>query len=651
MNGRIGALATCLLSILMAMPASAARLSAQGQLKSVSGASVDGSFDLTFRLFSAAEGGDALWSEVHLDVQVTDGVFSRQLGASQDISADLFAQAVWLEIQVESEPPLPRSELLPTPRAVVAQSLACSGCITPEHTSFLAGCDNGQVLRKQNGTWGCGDADSAALAQNALKLGGKTLAEITQDILQAVEEQGTFGGDLDQSQLPANGLNEVSNNLLSNQFVDTAVSTAPVPIPDDNGLGVTDVIAFPDVGLAESLTVSLNMSNSDMASITVTLTDPEGATYVLYAENGPGTEYATSFPTPTATLTGDLTTWVGKNPTGDWTLHVLDDGFKDNGIDGQVNTWSVSIQTLSSKKVALNGNLIIDGAIQGTGGLSVDGDLNLGGNQLKGARLEIAAEPPVVCNASTLGYIYLDSDDQVIKVCLDGDFQVVASGVCGDGKTQGAEECDDGDALNGDGCNAACQVEAGWNCNGAPSICAAPNCAAILAGNPGSGNGDYLLDPNGGDPADAFTTFCNMNSDSGSPDYKLVTPSDFYHGDNTTKYGNTNGTNVFNYNCDGCAAAQAFYEYPCPDAHWEVYYYNIRSHCDHTNHKSDSVFSSETYDAGNNIPGVRARQISDGCGDPNEFTFVGVCRIKGVTTPAPPDSTWDAHFRDVAWSN
>ncbi|MGI5860463.1 MAG: DUF4215 domain-containing protein [Myxococcales bacterium] len=42
---------------------------------------------------------------------------------------------------------------------------------------------------------------------------------------------------------------------------------------------------------------------------------------------------------------------------------------------------------------------------------------------------------------------------------------------CGDGVVEGAEECDDGDLDDGDGCSAACAVEAEFTCSGAPSTC------------------------------------------------------------------------------------------------------------------------------------------------------------------------------------
>ena len=162
------------------------------------------------------------------------------------------------------------------------------------------------------------------------------------------------------------------------------------------------------------------------------------------------------------------------------------------------------------------------------------------------------------------------------------------------------------------------------------------------------GNGNYWLDPNGGAHEDAFETYCYMSSPKNAPDYKLVTPDQFYHGDQHQKYGATNGVNVFDYGCDFCAAAQQWYTYACPDANWEVHWYYIRSHCDHSNHKSDSVFTSETTTV-NGVAAVRFRQQNDSCGDPNEFTIVGVCRV--ANTGAADPGSWEQHFKDVNWTN
>ncbi|HZO14107.1 MAG TPA: proprotein convertase P-domain-containing protein, partial [Polyangiaceae bacterium] len=46
-----------------------------------------------------------------------------------------------------------------------------------------------------------------------------------------------------------------------------------------------------------------------------------------------------------------------------------------------------------------------------------------------------------------------------------------AAPTCGNGSLEGDEACDDGDAMAGDGCDAACAIEAGWDCSGMPSSC------------------------------------------------------------------------------------------------------------------------------------------------------------------------------------
>jgi len=54
--------------------------------------------------------------------------------------------------------------------------------------------------------------------------------------------------------------------------------------------------------------------------------------------------------------------------------------------------------------------------------------------------------------------------------------------VCGNGTVQSGETCDDGNTVSGDGCSAACGVEAGYGCAGTPSLCT-PVCgdSTILA--------------------------------------------------------------------------------------------------------------------------------------------------------------------------
>ena len=65
------------------------------------------------------------------------------------------------------------------------------------------------------------------------------------------------------------------------------------------------------------------------------------------------------------------------------------------------------------------------------------------------------------------------------------------AGVCGDGVVDSGEGCDDANAADGDGCGAACGVEAGYACTGAPSACATVCGDGVVAG-PGECEGTDL---------------------------------------------------------------------------------------------------------------------------------------------------------------
>jgi subtilisin-like proprotein convertase family protein len=174
------------------------------------------------------------------------------------------------------------------------------------------------------------------------------------------------------SDLPADGLNEISNNLIYNQYSDTYSSTTvPVSIKDFYPPGVTDKLTVPDAGLAQTFSVAINITNSDISKLTVILFDPAGDKYVLYDKGLQGTELGTTYPDPTKPVSGNLASWVGKNPAGVWILQAVDASFNDVEFDGKINSWSIQVQTLSSKKVQVKGNLIVDGNITTVGGKGI----------------------------------------------------------------------------------------------------------------------------------------------------------------------------------------------------------------------------------------------------------------------------------------
>jgi cysteine-rich repeat protein len=64
--------------------------------------------------------------------------------------------------------------------------------------------------------------------------------------------------------------------------------------------------------------------------------------------------------------------------------------------------------------------------------------------------------------------------------------------LCGDGAVAGGEGCDDSGVAPGDGCDATCQIEAGYGCTGAPSVCS-PICGdGVILGGEGCDDADAV---------------------------------------------------------------------------------------------------------------------------------------------------------------
>ncbi|MFZ4576897.1 MAG: proprotein convertase P-domain-containing protein [Myxococcota bacterium] len=175
--------------------------------------------------------------------------------------------------------------------------------------------------------------------------------------------------------LPKDGLDEVSNNLLTNVFAEKISGTPNLPIPDNTPVGATDTVEVGDIGIVQTFTVSINLLNSDLAKIQVTLYDPAGAAYVLYNKSSFGTTLKTSYPDPTSPASGDLTTWIGKNPKGKWYLKVVDSGKLDGNIDGKVTAWSLNFQVISGNKVGVSGSATVVGNATVAGSITVGGSI------------------------------------------------------------------------------------------------------------------------------------------------------------------------------------------------------------------------------------------------------------------------------------
>lgn len=89
----------------------------QGYLTDSGGNPLDGTYDLAFRLYDADKGGNLEWSETHDNTQVTRGLFQVTLGSSTALLPDIFDEALYLAIWVDSTEVTPRQPLRAVPYA------------------------------------------------------------------------------------------------------------------------------------------------------------------------------------------------------------------------------------------------------------------------------------------------------------------------------------------------------------------------------------------------------------------------------------------------------------------------------------------------------------------------------------------------------
>lgn len=148
----------------------------QGVLSDSAGASLDGTFDITFKLYSQPVSGTEFWTETHSGAAVNDGLFAVILGSVTPFgAAKSTSHEIWLGITIGTDPELsPRSQLISVPfafnadRADTAEYAQNANSSVHSDSSFFAD-DAGQAIYADTSDYAGNSlrADTAEVAKSA----------------------------------------------------------------------------------------------------------------------------------------------------------------------------------------------------------------------------------------------------------------------------------------------------------------------------------------------------------------------------------------------------------------------------------------------------------------------------------------------------
>lgn len=403
-------------------------LPTQGLLLDNAGLPVsDGQYYVTFALYGAATGGSPLWSEswppegvdcatVGACVATQGGAFAILLGSHEPLQAAVFATTpqLWLGIKVEQDPELPRRRVatsayafraMSAATADAAKTVACAGCIGPSALGFpTAGAvaAGGSAIHSLStddlSCTGCVSPGEVSFpyAAAATKGGAATglecsgcvsIAELDDQAITALSMLYTdqmaiaaVAADgfmrktdgVSTAQLPPDGLDEVSNGVLTTQFQSSYPTPNPVAIPDfaPPFPVATATVSVPSLGAAETLSIQVHIDHANVGQLVVKLKSPAGVELLLHDKTGAGTTTLfTTYPSPTLPVQGDLAQFLGTDIAGTWTLEVSD---KVAGGTGTIQAFWVHLGVLSDDRVGVNGSLDVAGSLT-VGGKAVTG--------------------------------------------------------------------------------------------------------------------------------------------------------------------------------------------------------------------------------------------------------------------------------------
>ena len=123
-------------------------LNHHGSLRDADGKAVDGSADITFRLYEQHDSGEPIWSEMISDVVVHHGRFSVELGNQTPLNGLAFDKQYYLGVEVNSDGEM-------EPRSPLTSVLYAIRSILDSDTLRELSCAKNQFVRFNGDAWEC----------------------------------------------------------------------------------------------------------------------------------------------------------------------------------------------------------------------------------------------------------------------------------------------------------------------------------------------------------------------------------------------------------------------------------------------------------------------------------------------------------------
>jgi subtilisin-like proprotein convertase family protein len=128
--------------------------------------------------------------------------------------------------------------------------------------------------------------------------------------------------------------------VLSPVLTELTCETPGLAIPDDNPVGVSDVMTMAAGGEVSGLGVYVDITHTYIGDLLVTLTSPSATTVTLHNRTGGTAENIVGWYPDDLTPAGSLDAFLGEPMGGDWILTVSDHAGADVGV---LNEWCLRI--------------------------------------------------------------------------------------------------------------------------------------------------------------------------------------------------------------------------------------------------------------------------------------------------------------------